>query len=177
MKNKLIITIFCIVTFILTFTLTWRTLYLHDISLTTAVTDRVLNGQAPYKDFSTPRTPLYYYILAGWLSIFGESITAFKLFDCVVSTLAVFFFMTFIPWSNLWIAGLLSLAWSATIIESIGFQNPFAALLSLVVLWFLVRSKWFIAGIFLAILALVKQDFAIGAMLGSIIYMAVQNEQ
>lgn len=72
---------------VLTWFLTYRIDYVHDFGYMVHLVDRVANGQIPYRDFSLPRTPLFFFVHGFVYKLFG--LYGLKAFHCIQSGLIV----------------------------------------------------------------------------------------
>lgn len=72
---------------VLTWFLTYRIDYVHDFGYMIHLVDRVASGQLPYRDFSLPRTPMFFLVHGLIYKMFG--FFGLKAFHCLQSGLIV----------------------------------------------------------------------------------------
>ena len=59
-------------------------LNIYDEAIGVYGAELVSNGKLPYKDFWTLYAPGHFYLLAGWTSVFGQSIMAERIFSVLI---------------------------------------------------------------------------------------------
>lgn len=142
---------------------------------------RVLNGEIPYRDFWTIYSPLWFYVLAGWMKIFGSDIFTVRLLTIIINSLSIYIiYKTLIKQEiNPYLATL-----SATMFLSIspfyGRAIPLAILLTLCIIYLLLDKhnykKFAIVGICVAILFMVRHDFGVYCIAGLTIILIFRNK-
>ncbi len=153
-----------------------RGIFLLDQSMVFDGGWRILQGQAPYKDFLIPFGPITFYVQALFFRLLGVNWSAMVFAACVINSLAT---MSTIRIVRLLGGGFRLLALSAGLMTAICFQAPFGTLwfeqtamfFDLLALQAVVESHrasdhrrgfWLLAGgISLALAALSKQNFGL----------------
>ena len=111
----------------------------------------ILGGRIPYRDFFEFQGPLGFYVVAGWLGVFGQTLEAARGLTATLATLtsfAIFMLCRRVSQSPR-IAAFLALIWlMATQGDSAELtHHSITTLLSLCAMWFTLSGRPFLAGV------------------------------
>ncbi|MCX7909926.1 MAG: hypothetical protein N2560_10495 [Ignavibacteria bacterium] len=128
----------------------------------------VINGKKPYIDFWTMYSPGWFYLLAGWIMLFGKQILAIRILTLIINTFNLFLFFYIlkkgIKASNVSFIILLCLIAFYSINPFYARNVPFSIsiyLLSFFLLLSDMRWKYFLLGLCAGFFFLIRHDFAI----------------
>jgi len=137
---------------------------------------RVLNGEAPYRDFWTIYSPGWFYVLALWMKIFGSQLIAVRVFTILINSLSVLLiYKTLIKRRiNPYLATLATTMF-LSLSPFYGRAVPLAILLTLGIIYLLLNKKkredFAAIGILLATLFTIRHDFGMYALSATILVL------
>jgi hypothetical protein len=157
---------------------------IYDEGLVLHNATRILEGQAPYRDFWTLYAPGYFYVLAGLFKFVGTSMLVARVFDVLIRFLVTLAVYLFARRMVSWWAALVPYAFASLWLASIRFYvyPAFPALGAIFLALILFaryletgRQRWlFFAGLALGLTAALRLDFggyaAVGIGLGLLVH-------